>query len=260
MKKKLIRCIVSFIRSLGYSIHPINSKYHNIATELDDSDIDLIKYVLDSGYTMVSVPRLVNTLKSCRYVVENNIPGDFVECGVWRGGNGILAKKLFKELDSQRCVWMYDTFEGMTAPTEFDTKVKTKVHAAQKYHNSQLETHNEWCYASLDDVQNNCTKSGLKVEGFRFIKGDVSKTLLEKQNLPNEISILRLDTDWYESTKAELEILYPLLNVSGVLIIDDYGSWEGQRKAVDEYFSVMDYKPLFNVIDFSGRSAIKMKV
>ena len=172
MKKMLKRSVAGFIQSLGYSIHPITNRFHNIAVELDDSDVDLIKYVLDSGYTMTSVPRLVNTLKSCRYVVENNIPGDFVECGVWRGGNGILAKKLFDELDSQRIVWMFDTFEGMTEPTEFDIEAGTKEHASHEFKNSQLETHNEWCYASLDDVQNNCAKSGLKVEDFRFVKGD----------------------------------------------------------------------------------------
>ena len=258
MKKSLKRGIVGFIRSLGYTVHKINNKYDNIAVELDDSDVDLIKYVLDNGYTMISLPRLVNTLKSCRYVVENKIPGDFVECGVWRGGNGILAKKLFNELDSHRCVWMFDTFTGMTEPTEFDIATPTKELAFQKYRTSQLETHNQWCYASLEDVHNNCKKSGLKVEDLRFVKGDVSKTLLEKQNLPKEISVLRLDTDWYESTKVELEMLYPILSVGGVLIIDDYGHWEGSRKAVDEYFSAMEYKPLLNVIDYEGRTAIKM--
>ncbi|WP_443646527.1 TylF/MycF/NovP-related O-methyltransferase [Candidatus Ponderosibacter sp. Uisw_141_02] len=258
MKKLVKRNIVKFVQSLGYTIQPILTQHHNIAVELDDNDVDLIKYVLDSGYTMTSVLRLVNTLKSCRYVVENKIPGDFVEAGVWRGGNGILAKKLFDELDSQRHVWMFDTFEGMTEPTEFDVAAKSKKHALGKYKRRQLDTHNEWCFASLEDVQDNCRKSGLRVEDFKFIKGDVNKTLLEKQNLPREISVLRLDTDWYESTKTELEILYPVLSVGGVLIIDDYGHWEGARKAVDEYFSTMEYKPLFNVTDYTGRSAIKM--
>ena len=258
MKKLLKRSAVSFIRSLGYSIHPINDQYHNIAVELDDSDVDLIKHVLDGGLTMTSVPRLVNTLKSCRYVVENKIPGDFVECGVWRGGNGILAKKLFNALNSQRRVWMFDTFEGMTEPTEFDVAAQTKRRASEKYNASQLDTHNEWCFASLNDVRKNCVKSGLDVNDIRFVKGDVGKTLLEEENIPHEICILRLDTDWYESTKAELHTLYPILSEGGVLIIDDYGHWEGARKAVDEYFSVMDYKPLFNVIDFTGRSAIKI--
>jgi hypothetical protein len=69
---------------------------------------------------------------------------------------------------------------------------------------------------------------------------------------------LRLDTDWYKSTKTELEWLYPTLSNSGVLIIDDYGHWQGSRKAVDEYFANSEYKPLFNVVDYTGRSAIKI--
>ena len=257
-EKMIKRSIVKIIKSWGYSIPSNNKKYQNIAIELDDNDIDLIRYVLDRGYTMTTVPRLVNTLKSCRYVVENNLPGDFVECGVWRGGNGILAKFLFEELDSQRVVWMFDTFEGMTAPTEFDVKARKKVHAKERFEKSQRETHNDWCYASLEDVQNNCINSNLKLDGFRFVKGDVSETLREKNNIPHKISILRLDTDFYESTKAELEILYPILTAGGVLIIDDYGAWEGAKKAVDEYFSECDYKPLFNVTDLSARSAIKL--
>ena len=160
MKKLVKRSIVNFVKNLGYTIQPSLSKYQNVAVELDDNDVDLIKYVLDSGYTMTSVPRLVNTLKSCRYVVENKIPGDFVEAGVWRGGNGILAKKLFTELDSERRVWMFDTFEGMTEPTEFDVAAKTKEHAFGKYKRSQLDTHNDWCFASLEDVQDSCKKSG----------------------------------------------------------------------------------------------------
>ena len=86
----------------------------------------------------------------------------------------------------------------------------------------------------------------------------MSVKLLQYKNLPKEISILRLDTDWYESTKSELEVLYPILSVSGVLIIDDYGYWAGARKAVDEYSAIWDHKPLFNVIDHTGRSAIKL--
>ena len=236
----------------------MKDKYHNIAVELDPTDVDIIKYVLDGGYTMTSVPRLVNTVKSCRYVVDNNIPGDFVECGVWRGGNGILAKKVFERLGSNKKVWMFDTFEGMTKPTSVDVAAKTQMAAEIKYRENQLETHNEWCYASLDDVKRNCVDSGLDIHSFHFIKGDVCETLQTSSNLPKDICVLRLDTDWYESTKIELDTLYPLLSQKGVLIIDDYGCWQGARMAVDEYFSVAKYKPLFNVIDFTGRSAIKL--
>lgn len=214
---------------------------------------------LKKVYTMKSISRLVNTLKSCRYVVENNIRGDFVECGVWRGGNSILAKKIFERLGSNKKVWMFDTFEGMTKPTEFDVAARSKIHAESKYLVSQKESHNEWCYASLDEVKNNCRESGLNLENFHFIKGDVCKTLKERENIPSIISKLRLDTDWFESTKIELENLYPKLNYGGFLINDDYGHWEGARKAVDEYFEDQKHKPLFHVTDYTGRSSIKLQ-
>jgi len=260
MKRVIKKNILKLINQFGYSIERVSGgKRGNIAVELDDNDVDLIKYVLDSGYTMTNVARLVNTLKSCRYVVENNIPGDFVECGVWRGGNGILAKRLFEQLDTNRSVWMFDTFEGMTAPTEHDVAIRSKIHAGNQFKKNQKDQQNNWCYASLEDVKKNFLNSNLKLEGVNYIKGDVSETLKIRENIPSEIAILRLDTDWYQSTKSELEILYPILSIGGALIIDDYGHWQGSRKAVDEYFSACDYKPLFNVIDSCCRSAIKLK-
>ena len=172
--------------------------------------------------------------------------------------NAYSNSQTLEQLDSKRRVWMFDTFEGMTAPTEYDVAAKTKAHAGEMFEDSQQDSHNEWCNASLEDVKNNCLKSKLKLDELNFVKGDVSKTLAIKENLPSEISVLRLDTDFYESTKFELEVLYPILDVGGVLIIDDYGHWEGARKAVDEYFSACDYKPLLNVTDYTGRSAIKL--
>lgn len=255
--KLLKKQIVKFFNSFGYSIEPLIGKHNNYPVELDEEDVELIKYVYDAGLTMTSIPRLVNTLNSCKYVVANNIPGDFVECGVWRGGQAILAKLMFEKLGSNKSVWMFDTFTGMTAPTEPDIKAKSKVHAGEKFKKNQKENFNRWCYASLEDVKNNCIRSNLNLDGMKFVQGDVCQTLAKKQNLPEQISILRLDTDWYESTKAELEVLYPILSAKGVLIIDDYGSWEGARKAVDEYFNKNDYMPLLNVTDYTGRSAIK---
>ena len=129
--------------------------YNNIAAELTSEEISLIKSVCENKYTMVSIPRLVATLLACKYVVKNNIPGDFVECGVWRGGNSILAKKTFELLGSDKRVYMFDTFEGMTEPTEFDNSIRTGTNAKQKYQDNLNEFHSEWCYASLQDVQNN---------------------------------------------------------------------------------------------------------
>lgn len=236
----------------GYTIS--EKVEQDLAVELENIDYDLIYYVLDSGYSMTNLPRMINTLKSCRYAVENNIPGDFLEVGVWRGGNGILARKIFEILNSEKKVWMFDTFEGMTAPTGVDVIAKTKISAQSKYSKVQ----NNWCFASLEDVKNNCLDSQLDLKFFKFIKGDVLETLLIDENIPDSICVLRLDTDWYESTRLELEILYPLLSKHGVLIVDDYGHWEGARKAVDEYFLKSSFKPLLNVVDYSCRSLIKV--
>lgn len=245
------------LKLAGYEIRPLPSKFQSLPVELIDSEKELIRYVLNKGYSMASVPRLVNTLKACKYVVKNNIPGDFVECGVWRGGNGIVAKKTFETLGSDKKVWMFDTFEGMTKPTNEDVNARTNIKAEEKYKETLKETHSDWCYASIADVKRNCMESGIDISSVEFIQGDVCKTLMDLKNLPKTIAVLRLDTDWYESTKAELQTLYPKLEKNGVLIIDDYGHWKGSRKAVDEYFATQDYEPLFNVTDRAGRSAIK---
>ncbi len=251
----------NFSKLVNRLSHPANrilDKYSNIPIELDEFEVALMKSMLESGKSMTNNPRLGGLIKACRYVVENNIPGDFVEVGVWRGANGIVAKKIFERLGSDKKVWMFDTFEGMTEPTSVDVNAKKQVLALHMFKQNQRATHNEWCYASLDEVRKNCIEANLDIESFKFIKGDVSKTLRQTENLPNEICLLRLDTDWYESTKVELEVLYPILSQYGVLMIDDYGHWEGARRAVDEYFSSTDYKPLFNAIDYTGRSAIKI--
>lgn len=91
-----------------------------------------------------------------------------------------------------------------------------------------------------------------------FVIGPVEETLITK--VPERIALLRLDTDWYESTRAELEYLYPRLVVGGVLIVDDYGHWKGARKAVDEYFAALgNDAPLLNRLDYTGRMAVRCK-
>jgi predicted O-methyltransferase YrrM len=112
-----------------------------------------------------------------------------------------------------------------------------------------------WCYASLDQVSQNFAAAGLSTKTSHFVKGDVMETL--KDNLPEQISVLRLDTDWYESTRFELEVLYPRLSKGGVLIIDDYGHWSGSRKATDEYFSSIQ-APLLNRVNDQVRLCIKV--
>jgi hypothetical protein len=114
-----------------------------------------------------------------------------------------------------------------------------------------------WCYASKDEVAANLQSTGYPDENVILIEGKVEETI--PQTLPDSISLLRLDTDWYESTKHELTYLYPRLSRSGVLIIDDYGYWQGAKEATDEYFSQLKMKPLLQRIDYTGRLAIKIE-
>ena len=181
-----------------------------------------------------------------------------VACGVWRGGNSIAAKMIFEEYKSDRKVFLFDTFAGMTEPTAEDMTVKDQKSAMAKFLDSDKGDYNDWCYASLEDVQQNFVKAGLDHNNVSFIKGDVVQTLAEQANLPEKIAVLRLDTDWYESTKAEMAVLYPLLENRGAFIVDDYGHWDGARRAIEEYFDTSEHKrPLMQYTDYTGRMGIK---
>ena len=210
------------------------------------------------GYTMTSVHRQHALYEAVKFVVANKIPGSFVECGVYRGGSSLLAALAFSEFGDRRDLWLYDTFAGMTPPTEFDSKRNLSAErTVEHFEKSNSGDHNEWCFASLDDVKACLALANYPTEKVHYVVGDVSKTLLDTK--PGQIAILRLDTDFYDSTKAELEQLYDLLSPGGILIIDDYGSWDGARKAVDEY-NVSLSRPLFLArIDETCRIAQKQQ-
>ncbi|HZZ64434.1 MAG TPA: TylF/MycF/NovP-related O-methyltransferase [Candidatus Baltobacteraceae bacterium] len=206
-------------------------------------------------YTMTSVERINAVCEAVRYVTAAGVPGAFVECGVWRGGSTMAA--LLALLDSgntDREIFLYDTFEGMAPPTSRDRAVSGES-AAELLANSERDADSVWCYASLRDVRANVLGTGYPKDRLHFIAGKVEETI--PQTIPDSIALLRLDTDWYESTKHELEHLYPRLNAGGVLIVDDYGHWQGAREAVDEYFAQRGEHILLNRIDYTGRIAVK---
>jgi hypothetical protein len=240
--------------------HQRPGRIDDVPVEFSKADKDIYDYVLSNDLTMVPKEGLINTIMSAKHVVNNDLPGDFVECGVWRGGNALATKLVFDALGSDKTVWLFDTFKGMTAPTDEDVKIQSKIRAHRKHAALQEGDVNTWAYASFEEVENNFRTAGVELSTVRFVKGDVLETLREPGNLPSQISILRLDTDWYESTKAELEILYPLLISGGILIVDDYGHWSGAQKAVDEFFETTDAKrPFFQVVYITGtRSAVKL--
>ncbi len=208
-------------------------------------------------YTMTSPERVAALVEAVRYVHANDIPGDFVECGVWRGGSAMAAALVLGELgDESRELWLYDTYEGMSAPTAEDVDVSGRA-ADEKFAQRQLtEDSSEWCRSPLEDVHRNLESTGYPMEKVHFVKGKVEDTIPSEMPA-GAVAILRLDTDWYESTRHEMQHLYPVLEKHGVLVLDDYGYWQGARKAVDEYFAAHGIRPLMGRVDSDGRMIIK---
>jgi hypothetical protein len=249
------KVLKKYLHILGYSIS--RAENNNFApVELDKDDLKLVNDIRLNNLSMTTTSNLYATVLACKYIIENEIPGDFVECGVYRGGHSIIAASIFKRYQVKKKVYLFDTFAGMTVPTKFDKKSSTGEPAIRKYDNTLTMNYSNWAYSPLEEVERNFQDRHLSDYAI-FVKGDVLNTLLNTRNITNEISFLRLDTDWYESTKLELEILYPKLMRGGVLVIDDYGSWDGVLKAVNEYFSSPIRKPYLGVIDSSARLSIK---
>lgn len=212
------------------------------------------------GYTLTSPERLIATADAVGYLVERDIPGALVECGVWRGGSVLTMVSVLLRLGiTDRDVYLYDTFEGMTAPSDRDTSrfqepgAKTWARAAAAGKRA-WDTWFEPEVFDVDSVRALLRDTGYPEERIFFVVGPVEETL--PAVAPESIALLRLDTDWYESTRHELECLYPRLSTGGVLIIDDYGHWDGCRTAVDEYFA-NEARLLLQRTDYTGRMAVK---
>lgn len=210
---------------------------------------------------MTSNERLVAVIDATEYIVRNGLPGAFVECGVWRGGSVLAMVRTLQHLDvHERDFYLFDTFEGMTAPTTVDQSAFDGS-ATEAWASARREGAKAWNELfhrdvfNLHDLRAMLFATGYPSERFNFVQGPVEQTI--PAQAPGEIALLRLDTDWYESTRHELEHLYPRLSTGGVLIIDDYGHWQGCRQAVDEYFDAAGHRPLLSRIDYTGRSAVK---
>lgn len=206
-------------------------------------------------FTMTSPERIFALINAVVYVCENDLPGDFVECGVWKGGSSAAIASTLIHLDvTDRSLWMYDTFEGMSPPTHSD--VDFQGHTADQLLQQQdvAQSASVWCRSPLEEVKSTMSATGYPLSKIQFVQGRVEETL--PQQSPEKVALLRLDTDWYESTRCELETLFPRLTAGGVLIVDDYGHWQGCRKAVDEYFVANNVTMLLNRIDYTGRIGI----
>lgn len=249
----IIRILNKVVGSVGYELR---KKMEPIPNDIVNDKEFMLLYGRCKDYTMTTVERMYSLYQSLNYIFENKIPGDFVECGVWKGGSSMLMAFMLSQRGiTDRKLYLYDTFEGMSEPSELDMTSTGENATDLLQQENKEDSSSVWCYSSIDEVKRNLYSTGFPKENIIFIKGKVEDTL--KENLPGELSLLRLDTDWYESTKTELELLYPLLKENGVLIIDDFGHWDGAKKAVVEYFERNKLNPFLFRIDFTGRLMIK---
>lgn len=210
---------------------PAAPKPLELPRDYDEAAQETIRHV--KPWTMTSPEKLNALILSVRHVVKHDIPGDVVECGVWRGGSmQAAARTLMEAGDTSRHLYLFDTYEGMSAPTEKDRRGHDGASAADLLQTSPKES-GVWAVATLEDVQQGMTRIGYPDDRVHYVQGLVEETVPE--SAPDRISILRLDTDWYASTKHELEHLYTRLSPGGVLLLDDYGWWDGAKTAVDEW-------------------------
>jgi hypothetical protein len=193
-------------------------------------------------YTMCGPARLRGLYKAVRYVVEKEVPGDVVECGVAFGGSAALLGLTLKSLRANRKIWAFDTFEGLPAPTEADPDYDDAIGLAGAYR------------SELPDVMRLFERFGI-LENAAFIKGLFQDTVPESG--VQKIAVLHLDGDWYDSIKVCLDHLYDRVSSGGVIQLDDYGHWAGARKAVDEFLDDRGMTGCLRYLDYSGRQIIK---
>lgn len=231
----------------------------HVSSLLEDHEQQIVDSV--RNFTMVSTERLLAIMDAVKYVVDRKVPGALLECGVWRGGSVLTMIKTLQHLGvSDRDVYLYDTFEGMTQPSDADTS---------PFEQSALETWKDtpdgtrpwdWAFDSevygLDFVKHVIAESGYPPERVHFVQGPVEETI--PGTLPEATALARLDTDWYESTLHELIHFYPTMPSGAVLIIDDFGHWEGARRAVEEFFDQHAAPMLLTRTDYTGRMGVKL--
>jgi O-methyltransferase len=246
MLRMVKQALKSALAKFGYNI----SKLEIFPPDFDSTTQALCRIV--EPHSITSPERVLALRDAVEYVLMNKIPGDIVECGVWKGGSMMVCALTLLAKSERRDLWLFDTFEGMPSPTEVDINYYG-FSARQAWENSKGDW--DWNRASLDEVQKNIESTGYPLQRVKFVKGRVEDTI--PTSAPQRIALLRLDTDWYESTYHELVHLYPRISKGDVLLIDDYGHWAGSRKATDQYFREHAIHPLLHRIDYSARLLVK---
>ena len=246
----LYRTLQGLASKLGYNFEVRAMADGGFPGYVEPHFIELLKKY--RGKTMVPWGGLHMVYQAAQYVARNRIPGAIVECGVWRGGCSlIMAEAIAAAGTTDYDFHLYDTFAGMSEPTAADT---SPAGDARTFWRKASKTKDavDWCYAPVDEVRRNIAAAAYPEERFRFIVGKVEDTI--PASMPEQIALLRIDTDWYELTRHEMVHLFPRLTRGGVFVCDDYGFWAGARQAVDEYLRSLPTPFLLTVDSGTGRA------
>ena len=202
---------------------------------------------------------IVTLVRAVDRLIERGIPGALVECGVYRGGNiEVMIRALQRHGVSDRDIYLYDTFAGMPTPEDKDDESLGGIaKASWEAHRTEEDGDkgSNWMKAGVELVRQRIDPLGYPERHLHFVKGMVEATIPEI--VPDKIAILRLDTDFYSSTKHELQYLYPRLSPGGILIIDDYGAFPGSRMATDEYCAEHGLDWFLHRVDAHVRLVVK---
>ena len=211
----------------------LNKNVESSPYVLDREFVDLFKKFRHA--TQVSWMGSLQSYQAADYVARNGIRGAVVECGVWKGGQAaIIASKLASAGVTDKPIYLFDTFDGMTPPSAADARMTGKRQKASVIFDERIRREGSWNRSPLTEVEWTMRSTPYPFDRFEFVQGNVMDTIPAKA--PWEIALLRLDTDFYDSTRHEMEYLFDSLVPGGVFICDDYWYWEGAKKAVDEYF------------------------
>lgn len=219
------------------------SNYNSTNSINPNTDLDNIKNSLfQNKLTLLSPARLDNIKNCIEDIIKNQISGDLIETGIWRGGSVIYMKAVLNANNiSDKIIWGADSFQGFPIPQEQYDKDIT-MDASMGDPNIMK--------VSLEQVKNNFNLYGLLDKNIKFLKGWFHETL---PNAPiGKLSLLRLDGDYYESTMCALINLYPKLSVGRYIIIDDYGHFHVCAKAVNDYRRLTGINEEIKIIDYTG--------
>lgn len=181
-------------------------------------------------FSMLFPPTLHDLTIRVQQVVDDGVPGDLVECGVWRGGSAFLMAEMLDRIgDERRRVWLCDSFEGLPPPEDVDGPA-----AAAYADDRDSPRYFDNCRAGLEEVGANARTAGVE-HRVELVPGWFEDTLYEARERIGPIALLRLDCDWHSSVTTCLEALYDHVSPGGIVIVDDYYTWDGCAVAVHEF-------------------------